>query len=427
MTDRSFYLWPTALAAVLLSACGGGGSGDSPEPPVVPPVSDASKFTEKATWTFELPAAGASLCYDFNAKVQVPGCSGNAWDIQVKSGGRTAELLTNSGPNGSGAGGAFGSPFTHAWAELQTWKSALTDPKGGTIPANLYFPDAAKSVFSGSNMIQSSAFEYGVGGDGDHLLYPNYRVFLVTTQNTLADAVGTAAAPVYALQLLGYYGGAGGTASGHPTFRWLDRTSQQIRTATVDASAGWVYYNLTTAATVPASGDWHVAFNRYTIKLNGGTSGSGKVGGFVGATPAGFYGPDGTTPVVAKFKSAVPADTLADLTSVLATPANAGAWVKDSVSSQLSPAYTGTYPEPLDYGWFSYYPTDAGAIAAGLAGQHQLKANPERATLVRSGEGNSYARLHLTRIAYAPVAAGAKPYTGTQTWTLEMDIQPPAP
>lgn len=38
-------------------------------------------------------------------------------------------------------------PFTHTLEpELQTWKSALTDPKGSAIPANLYFPDAAKNV-----------------------------------------------------------------------------------------------------------------------------------------------------------------------------------------------------------------------------------------------------------------------------------------
>ena len=166
-----------------------------------------------------------------------------------------------------------------------------------------------------------------------------------------------------------------------------------------------------------------MALNRNTLKLNGGSSGRGNVAGFIGATPAGFYNAEGQ-PIAAKFKSATPADTLADLTGVLAAPANANAWIKDAVASQLAPQFTGTYPEPLDYGWFSYYPTDASAIAAGMAGAHQLKANAERATLVRSGEGNSYARMRLLSIDYAPVIAPAKPFSGQQTWSIEMDVQP---
>lgn len=421
MQKNMTYPLSAALVAVLLAGCGGGGGGD---PVVTPPVENTNKFTQSAEWKFALPAAGTSVCYDFNTKSEVAGCVGNTWDIKVKSGGRTAELFTNSGSSGTGAGGAFGSPFVHTWTNLLTWKNALTDPTSGAIPATLYAADSAKNAFAGSNSIQSAAFEYGVGGDTDHLLYPNYRVFLLTTKNTVADAVGTQDSPVFGLQLTGYYGGAGGTASGYPSFRWVDQLSKVVKTATVNASAGWVYYNLVTSAEVAETGTWHIAFNRYNVKLNGGTSGTGTVGGFVGATPAGFYAADGVTPVVAKFKSATPADTLADLTGVLAKPATAAAWIKDAVSSQLSPAYTGTYPNPLNYGWFNYYPTDAAAIAAGVAGQHMLKANPDNATLVRSGEGTSYARIRLSSIAYAAVAVGAPAYTGAQTWTLQMDIQP---
>lgn len=427
MTRRFFAVLPVALAVAVLSACGGGGGGDSQTPPVdppkPPPVTDTSSFTKKAEWKFALPAAGSAICYDFDAQAEVADCSGKAWDVKVQSGGRTAELFTNSGVSGSGKGGAFGSPFSHTWSELLAWKNALTDPTSGAIPASLYFPDAARSTFSGSNGIASAAFEYAIGGDNDHLLYPNHRVFLVTTDSKQADTVGTAAAPVYALQVVGYYGGPGGTTSGYPTLRWIDRLSQQVRTASVDASSGWAYFNLSSGTTVAASEEWHVALNRNTLKLNGGSSGSGSVAGFVGATPAGFYDAEGK-PIVAKFKSAAPADTLADLTGVLATPANANAWVKDAVASQLAPQFTGSYPEPLDYGWFSYYPTDASAIAAGMAGAHQLKANAERATLVRSGEGNSYARMRVLSIDYAPVAAPAKPFSGQQTWSIEMGVQP---
>ena len=423
MKSHMTYPLSAVFVAVLLAGCGGGGGDDAAV--VTPPVvENTNKFTQSAEWKFALPAAGSSVCYDFDTKAEVANCEGTKWDIKVKSGGRTAELFTNSGSSGTGAGGAFGSPFVHTWTNLLTWKNALTDPTSGAIPATLYAADAAKNTFSGSNSIQSAAFEYGVGGDTDHLLYPNYRVFLLTTKNSVVDPVGTQESPVFALQLTGYYGGAGGTASGYPSFRWVDQLSKVVKTATVNASTGWVYYNLATASAVAETGTWHIAFNRYNVKLNGGTSGSGTVGGFVGATPAGFYAADGVTPVAAKFKAATPADTLADLTGVLAKPATAAAWIKDAVSSQLSPAYTGTYPNPLNYGWFNYYPTDVAAIAAGVAGQHMLKANPDNATLVRSGEGTSYARMRLSSIAYAAVAAGAPAYTGAQTWTLQMDIQP---
>ena len=95
----------------------------------------------------------------------------------------------------------------------------------------------------------------------------------------------------------------------------------------------------------------------------------------------------------------------------------------DSIGSQLSPNYTGTYPNALNYGWYSYYPTDAAAAAVGLT-QHMLKAHPEAASLVKSGTGNSYARVRLASIAYAPATPA---YAGAQTWTFDFGIQPATP
>jgi hypothetical protein len=404
-----------ALAAALLAGCGGGG-GSSGETPA-----SVNRFTESAVWTFVLPAAGSSLCYDFDAKAEVAGCAGNAWDLKVTSGGRSATLWTNSGTSGTGGGGAFGGPFDHDWTTLSTWQDATIDPVDGALPSAVYFKDTSNGVFTGSNAIKAAAFEYDLAGD--HQLYPNYRVFLITTDSASADAVGTPAAPAFALQFTGYYGGAGGTASGHPSFRWVDRSDPTtVHTATVDASSDtdWVYFNLASGTTVGAGGVWHIAFNRYNVKLNGGDSGSGKVAGFLGKTPAGFYDGDGN-PVASRFSSATPAETLADLTAAdMTVPATASKWVADANASELNAAPRGTYPSPLDYGWYTYYPTDATAATVGLT-QHMLKANPEGAALVRSGEGGSYARVHVTDIQYAPATPG---YTGTQTWTVEFGVQP---
>ncbi|CAG2158546.1 HmuY family protein [Cupriavidus numazuensis] len=433
MTRISASTLGAIMMALALAACGGGGddtgssnsgnSGNSGNNGNSGNTGTTSAFTQSAKWTFALPASGSTVCYDFNAKAEVANCSGNAWDLKVKSSGMTGSLWTNSGTSGSGGGGAFGGPFDHTWAELQTWQNATTDPKSGAIPSTLFFKDSASGVFSGTNDIASAAFEYGVGGANDHLLYPNFRTFVITTDSTKLDPVGSASSPVYALQVTGYYGGAGGTTSGNPSFRWVDRSdvSQTVRTATVNASADWVYYDLQAGAVSTASGTWHIAFNRYNFKLNGGESGSGKVAGYVGKTPAGFYDAD-KKPVASKFTdSSNLVATAADLTSTLDVPATVSAWVKDGTSSPLGPKSTGTYPNPLNYGWYTYYPTTTAAAAAGLPSvAHLIKANVDSASLLRGGEGNTYARFHVTQIAYAdPNNASSQ-----QTWTIEFDVQP---
>lgn len=413
-----------ALVATMLTACGGGGDSSTPATPGTPatPV-NTSSFTQSGSWTFTMPAAGTSICYDFNTQAAVAGCTGNNWDLKIKGGTMSASLWTNSGTSGAGGGGAFGGPFDHTWTELQAWKNATTDPVSGAIPSTLFFKDAAGGVFTSTNEIASAAFEYGVGGSSDHLLYPTWRTFLITSDSTLADPVGTAPAPVFALQVTGYYGGAGGTTSGNPTFRWVDRANPGVvRTATVNAAADWVYFDLVAGAVTTATGNWQIAFNRYNFKLNGGESGTGKVAGFVGRTPAGFYDA-ANKPVAAKFTDVNnAANTLADLSaSDLTVPATASAWVKDANASSLSPKQTGTYPNPLNYGWYTYYPTTTAAAAAGLpAVAHLLKANPDAAVMLRGGEGNTYARFHLTQIQYANPSDASS----AQTWTITFDVQP---
>ncbi|MGC3963183.1 MAG: HmuY family protein [Rhodocyclaceae bacterium] len=335
----------------------------------------------------------------------------------MTSGGRTASFFTNSGESGTGNGAALGSPFDYTWAQLLTWQNATTDPVNGAIPAAAWMKDAASNVFSGTNGIASGIFEYGLAGT--HLLYPSYRTYLITTDNT--KAITDTSAPVFALQVIGYYGGPSGTASGYPTIRWIDRASPAtVNTKTIDASgSAWVYYDLANNTTTDVNGNWHIAFNRYNVKLNGGTSGAGKVGGYLAKTPASLY-PSGTANETA-IVAAKPADFLADLTaSDLSLPSAASAWKKDAIGSQLSPAYTGSYPNALNYGWYSYYPTDAAGAAVGVT-QHMLKANPDAATLVRGGEGSTYARMHVLSINYA---AATPAYNGTQTWTIEFNVQP---
>ena len=440
------------LLLLLLAACGGGG-GDSDAPAAGTGSSGTgststgqgstggaaggtggtagstdsatNRFTGKATWTVQVPAAGSSVCYDFDKAVEVAGCAGNAWDLKLTTGsGRSGtSLFTNSGPSGSGNGGVnigtgAGMP---TWTYLQTWKNALTEPGANqALPDRIYFPDSTVGAFSGTNEIGSAAFEYSLGGT--HKMFPNYRVFLVSTDSSSNSTTGTATAPVYALQVVGFYGGASGDVSGYPAFRWVNRAEagSAVRTAQVDArdQGKWVYFNLASGTEVAESGEWHVAFSRYRIRLN---PAGGKLGAAVGLTPDGLYDADGKVQSAAMM-AATPESTLASLTAA-AIPATAE-WRKDGDSSRLNLATSKRNDNgSFDYGWYTYYPTADLANAAGLgATAHVIGANADKGRLIRGGEGNSYARFHLTKVQYQDAANPRSP----QTWTVEFEVQPAA-
>ena len=62
-----------ALLALTLAGCGGGG-GPDPFP---------SHFNTEVVWQADIPAAGQSTCFDFDAGSEVPTCLGNAWDLKI--------------------------------------------------------------------------------------------------------------------------------------------------------------------------------------------------------------------------------------------------------------------------------------------------------------------------------------------------------
>lgn len=74
----------------------------------------------------------------------------------------------------------------------------------------------------------------------------------------------------------------------------------------------------------------------------------------------------------------------------------------------------------LDFGWYVEYPDARQADATGLPARLGLRrAMSNRGALVRSGEGNSFARFHLSRIDYQDPADTGSP----QTWTFDFDCQ----
>lgn len=438
MNQSSKWFLTAGAMALLLAGCGGGGGGSSStdtaasgattggtgtttDTTAAAPQTD--QFTKKASWTVTAPAAGTQVCYDFDTATEVSGCTGNTWDVSLTGGARSVTLGTNSGVNGSGSGGVFAGEGTGLidWTTLQTWKSGLYFPTGDRVPLRLYFPDVAQNAFTGTNEISSAIYEYGL--NGGHLMYPSYRVFLITTDSSNNSTTGTAASPVFALQVTGYYGGAGGTTSGHPSFRWVDRSGAgAVREATVDASAGWVYFDLISGTTSSESGTWHIAFNRYSVRVNGGSSGSGSSAAYLALTPDDLYTDNGSKPVASALVAAKPENYLSYLTSAQ-IPATVQRWQTDGKGSYLNPSFTELASGAYDFGLYTYYPTAALAEAAGLtATAHVLGANPAKGALVRGGEGSSYARMRLSKIEYADAANARSP----QTWTFEFDVQPAA-
>lgn len=188
-----------------------------------------------------------------------------------------------------------------------------------------------------------------------------------------------------------------------------DDQQAQVRSALVEATSqtAYTYFNLTTGQKVDltdeqaaSSKDWHIAFRRTSVKLNGGDSGPGNVGGALLVAQDDFYDGNGDYNANA-FLNATPDSELEHLTGDL-TPAQT--LVKDRISSALDvpgEMQNGVY----DFGWYLYNMSN-----------HQISGNDQTAWLLRSGEGNSYARFRATSVSYSSASG--------MTATFSFDVQP---
>ena len=405
-------LFSSSLLALSMTGCGGGSDGTSSDSNGnvgnggnTPPVSTAS-FSETATWQVTNLAPEAVTCYDFDIKAE-SSCAEDKWDIKFDNQARSVKLWSNSGDSGAGLGGVFG---LIDWSDLSRYSNATQDPDTKRDITMHYNEDRSGGIFDAQPW-----FEYNL--KGNHQLYPNNRVYLVTTDNSSAMTDSSVQQPIYAMQITNYYNDTG--ASGYPTLRWIDTAlPNKIQTKTIDASNNdnWVYFDLATGkSSSDKNSTWQIGFKRNDVVLNGGDSAigtnKGKVGGYLAATPAGYYDAQGK-PITSQFTSDGSAATLADLTktAVYDKPLSARSWVIDSKGSDLNPAYTGNFPN-LDFGWYTYN---------GMT--HQLNAKPvdsAQGALIRSAEGNSYARVRLDKINYPDSSA-----TTATSWEFKIDIQP---
>lgn len=402
-------LFSSSLLALSMTGCGGssdgsssGNNGNSDNDGSTPPASSAS-FSETATWQVTNLAPDSATCYDFDAKAE-SSCDGDTWDIKFENQARSVKLWSNSGDSGAGMGGVFG---LIDWSDLSRYTNATLDPDTDRDISLHYNEDRSGGVFTAKPW-----FEYNL--QGKHQLYPNNRVYMVTTDSSSAMTDSSVQQPIYALQITNYYNDAG--KSGYPTIRWIDTAlPNQVQTQTINATSNddWVYVDLKTGqSSTDKDSTWQIGFKRNDVILNGGDSGSGKIGGYLAATPAGYYDAK-DEPIVSQFITDGSAATLADLTSTADydKPLSARrSWVIDSKGSDLNPAYTGNFPN-LDFGWYTYN---------GMT--HQLNAkllDSAQGALIRSAEGNSYARMRLDKINYPDSTA-----TTATSWEFKLDIQP---
>jgi hypothetical protein len=405
MTHYAKLALPLA-SALLLAACGGasdsktnnagsGSTGDNGG--VKPPAAVVQSFSAKAQWALK-PTAGSSTCFDFDSNKDVA-CEGSAWDMKASLGAGSrdsVQFFTNSGPKATGKGGALGDTFNFTWAQLAELKDTSKMPDGNPLLPPMFIIDSMNNAFASDNAYGGTAFEYA-----EQKIHVKYPVYLVTLNS--AEAYSASSSNIYAVQLAGYYGGDTGNKSANIKVRYVKLSELgndgAVKEVSVDASQGWAYLDLTSGATVAADGTWHLGMNRYNVVTNSGASGSGTVGSFVAQELDDFYADDGKV-IVAKLSDPTLVDKAKNMltnNSAWSTPSAANKWEKDTLKSPLNPAYKGDPFTGIDYGFYSY--TGMNANHPSGAGTHKFLANPERGVLLRSGEGNSYARVHLSSIA----------------------------
>ncbi|MGB1581244.1 MAG: HmuY family protein [Nevskiales bacterium] len=178
----------------------------------------------------------------------------------------------------------------------------------------------------------------------------------------------------------------------------------------VDATSytDFVFFDFETGETVNlseaqarSSDAWDIALRRYTVKSNGGSSsdGTSNAGGALAAAQDDFYDANGD-PNSSVFTNATAAGEREHLVTTLAIPDD---WTEDSVVTTFD-----VEPVSGDYGWYLYNFTDG-----------NIGPNPGNGWILRSGEGDSYARMRVTGLDF-PTRSG----NGVQSFEISFDVQP---
>lgn len=196
------------------------------------------------------------------------------------------------------------------------------------------------------------------------------------------------------------------------------------QTALIDATAGglaatgpYTYFSFSTGQVVALSDadavtstDWDIAFKRANVKLNSGISGPKGVVGYFTGNNAEAYGPDGSDaddkpdPILSWFQTATAETELPDFEAVTAAQIPADTEFK---MDKLVPAIRG---DGTASGWWFYHGAPTYAVTA-------VDTNW---WIIKSAEGNSYAKFHVADLVRDDAA-------GVRRFTIEWYYQGPAP
>ena len=171
----------------------------------------------------------------------------------------------------------------------------------------------------------------------------------------------------------------------------VSRFSEQLMPAATET----VYLNLETGAMVEEGDDWHIAANRLNFRVNSGASGNGSVVGALAIAQDDFYDGNGD-PDANVFTNATANSEEEHLLGILEAP---GSWQEDAFASAFGSSDT----------WSQY------DFATGVISEAE-----DVGYLVRSAEGNSYARMRVVDFDF-PTRDTSIP--GIRDFTFEFDVQ----
>ncbi len=176
------------------------------------------------------------------------------------------------------------------------------------------------------------------------------------------------------------------SSGGSPTSVQINATAGGFGAATDDPANKYTYFHFKTGEVVAltdaqadTSTDWHIAFKRTAIKLNGGASGPGSVSGALADVQDDFYDTTTGDPDNSVFLNATSNSELASFNAVTSTTGLSFA------EDRNIPYIKGN---GTDAGWWLYSGPPA----------HTISANPDQWWLIKSAAANSYAKFNVTTI-----------------------------
>lgn len=176
----------------------------------------------------------------------------------------------------------------------------------------------------------------------------------------------------------------------------LDFQSKVIDAKSYDTAT---YLNLTTGKTLNLtakeaqdSADWHLSFQRDGIQVNSGALGAGNLAGAVAEPQDKFYDASGN-PNFSLLKAASPDTEEAALLAAYPEPKE---WYGGEITNRFGDK------------WYEYDVTTHSVVGVSSLGW-----------LVRSAEGDSYARMRVEKLKFDP-----KPTATDNSFIIKFDVQP---